>query len=241
MSATVERPPVSSQRLVLYVEDDPKARDTVEEAVQRHALPFVSVGSVAEANEFLEDPDFRFGLAFVDQRLPREREGLTWAEDEEVDELATRLAERGPIVWLTAHEVDINRMGRGECLGEIQKAGDVSGEVEAYLLDAIGPPSADVEMDEVLVEMSDLRPGTAVKPGTVSVRVPTWRPDESFEMNVRHVESWVLTILRDGGNAYFSARGWLGAERPLQLDLTDWHHIPNTVAVNEEFWYDDAD
>jgi len=234
VNATLDRATVSGSRVVLYVEDDPRAREPVEETVARFDLAFVAIASTAEAWAILEDEGFSFGLAFLDQRLPRDPDGDRWADEEEVDELAKCLAERGPIVWVTAHGVDARRLDLENCLGAVQKADDVSGLVEFYLAETIGDLKSEIMLDEMLIEISDLRPET------VDARAPTWKPDQVFKLKTRRLEPWIITVLRESeGKAYFRVRGWLGAERPGQLDLTDWHYIPHSVAADESFWDDD--
>jgi hypothetical protein len=236
MTMVAEREDTAApDKLILHIEDDPQAQEPVSKASLRYNLPRLTVSSVSEVRELLEDPAFRFGLAFVDQRLPEDPEGSTWAEENEVYELACRLAERGPIVWLTAQEPSARQMEITNCLGRVQKSGDSKGAIVAYLDQAIDSLKPSIMLDEVLVELSDLRPDS------VAARVPTWRPSETFTLKTQRLESWIIAALRDSrGSAYFRARAWLGAERHGQLDLKEWHHIPPSMAADESFWDDES-
>jgi CheY-like chemotaxis protein len=222
---------LSAEKLVLHIEDDADARQQLSRTTNRYNLKLLAVTSVAEVWGLLEDEDFRFGVAFVDQLLPQDPAGSIWAEEDEVYELACRLAERGPIVWLTGHDVKARQMEIANCLGTVPKSGDTTGKIAAYLEEAIDDLQAKIVFDEVLVELSDLRPNT------VNARVPTWRPSETFTIKTQRLDPWIIAAVRDGkGSAYFRARAWLGAERHGQLDLTDWHLIPPSTASDESFW-----
>lgn len=221
---------------VLHVEDQPETTTSITETVRGQNLALLEARSVVSARALLDSDMSAVRLALLDQRLPVDDDGNEWASEDQVFELACNIAVRVPIVWVTAHDVSNRQMAIPRCLGRVQKAGDVSEEVLAFLEEVIGDVSPEVVKDEVLVELSD------PTPTHVTVRVPTWRPDEQFSRANKHLERWIVDAVREarGQAGYFRARAWLGAQRHGELDLTDWKPIPPSVADDESFWDDEA-
>jgi hypothetical protein len=215
---------------VLHIEDELDTTTRVEETLLEQNVHTLVARSTGSAWPIAEDG--QYGFALIDQRLPTEDDGMLTASDEQVFDLACRVGEQAPFVWLTAHVLTNSQMEIGNCRGVINKAGDVATAVKVHTLEAFPDLMPDIVLDEVMVELSK------VGNRELYARVPAWKPDVEFRLTIKHLEPWVVTEVRGEGRQYFRARAWLGAARPGQLDLSEWQ--PMTQPDDVEDVWDDA-
>lgn len=225
----------------LIVEDDLPTAEAAIEELERLGHTVLQVKTVAEAREILEVQ--RFHGVMLDQYLPS-RLGGPEAEREEVLKLARdigegRFAANSALVfiWLTAEGVKEEGSKIKGCLGRVAKETD-SAEISRYFAHAIegyyDSVPAEAVRDQVLVEIrSD-------ELGRLTVNVPTWRPDEVFIVSKDEIPSWMQVALRtaEGKPLYAKARANLRADRPAQLDLSDYALLPESDLDEERLWDD---
>jgi CheY-like chemotaxis protein len=224
---------------ILLVEDTADTTDATVEGLEADGHTVLEANSVEAAREILDAE--RVDCVLLDQLLPV-RAGGPEAGSEEVFTLAQDIAQgrftanKVPLyfIWVTAHEVDTARREIAGCLGVVPKEGDTTEDVAqlfgsaiAGFFDAVPP---DAIRDQVLVELR-------LSEGGLRVCVPTWR-EEDFAMPLDQIPDWILIALQTsvGRPVYLKAKANLRAERPGQLDLGHYHHIPDFEIDEKELW-----
>jgi CheY-like chemotaxis protein len=224
---------------ILLVEDIAETTEAMVEGLEADGHVVLEANSVEAAREVLDSK--RVDCVLLDQLLPV-RTGGPEAASEEVSELANDIAEgkfganRVPLyfIWVTAHEVATARREIAGCLGVVPKEGDTTEDVAqlfgsaiAGFFDAIPP---DAIRDQVLVELRHGEEG-------LRVCVPTWR-DDDFAMPMDQLPDWILIALETaaGKPVYLKAKANLRAERPGQLDLGHYRHIPDFDLDEKDLW-----
>jgi len=177
--------------------------------------------SVQAARTLLERTDF--DCACIDQFIPAEEGGDTDATDEEIYRFAADIGQEMPFIWLTAHEVSGERMEIPGCIGRAEKSGSVTEVVAAKLARHVSSfvvTGLGDALDVVTVELEE------TAPGHYRAVVPEWRPD-AFDIRGVLLPPWVRELVKaeDDAPVKLRARGWLGADRHGQLDLSAYEQI----------------
>ena len=204
--------------VAFHIEDELDSTTTVEKTLRELNVATVVAHSTAAAWPIAESG--RFDFALIDQRLPLEDNGIVTASDEQVYELAYKVGEVAPFLWLTAHVLSARSLQIPNCKGSIQKAGGIEDEVMEWTQEVLPDLRPKIYLDEVMVELRNTGSGDFL------ARVLTWKPDCEFVVPSGQLEPWVVGEVRNQDRQFFKARAWLGAARPGQLDLTDWEPMP---------------
>jgi CheY-like chemotaxis protein len=120
---------------LLVVDDDPHSIEGTVWALRRSGVEVDVAPTLALANEAVGQASL--DLVILDQIFLAEDGPIA---DSDLDDFAAQVADRIPLVWLSAHEVSHERVGMAGCLGAIEKADDVYGQITSLLSRSVLAP-----------------------------------------------------------------------------------------------------